>query len=102
LFWQSADHFHRPCAGNLLAYGKTAYNRNDIDVVQLNEGQYVLEVYEPSLLNNANARGCVKFDLLVYQRSNPAPSLRASWLLTLIRVWYSVVLGRFAACDTVR
>lgn len=51
--------------GNLLAYGKTAYNRNDIDVVQLNEGQYVLEVYEPSLLNNANARGCVKFDLLV-------------------------------------
>lgn len=48
-----------------MAYGKTAYNRNDIDVVQLNEGQYVLEVYEPSLLNNANARGCVKFDLLV-------------------------------------
>lgn len=50
--------------GNQLAYGKTAYNRNDIDVVQLVEGSYTLEIYEPSLLNN-EARGCVKFDLLV-------------------------------------
>jgi hypothetical protein len=48
----------------LIAYGKTAYNRNDIDIVQLNEGSYDLEVYEPSLLSNA-ARGCVKFKFLV-------------------------------------
>lgn len=49
---------------NLLAYGKTKYNRNDIDVVQLVAGTYTLDIYEPSLINNA-ARGCVKFDLLI-------------------------------------
>lgn len=82
-----------------MAYGKTAYNRNDIDVVQLNEGQYILEVYEPSLLNNANARGCVKFDLLV-QCSHPAPSLTR---ITAAHIHSClVILGRFAACDTVR
>lgn len=63
-------------------FGISGYNVNDLKPVILNNGEYMLEIYEPSSINNAQLRRCNNFTLIIgYEISSSIPESQVNSLL---------------------